>query len=91
MMIVIFIGSIWGIGKAAVYKYIPDYFPEEDYQGSMNEEDRVVELTDLGIHAGPMFLDELKTLPDNHDQDVAFIDLSLSNNVLFSIEEVARL
>jgi MFS transporter, NNP family, nitrate/nitrite transporter len=26
---VIFLGSIWGIGKAAVYKHIPDYFPEE--------------------------------------------------------------
>ena len=26
---VIFIGSIWGIGKAAVYKHIPDYFPNE--------------------------------------------------------------
>jgi len=25
----IIIGSIWGIGKAAVYKHIPDYFPEE--------------------------------------------------------------
>ncbi|MCH7525667.1 MAG: MFS transporter, partial [Bacteroidetes bacterium] len=23
------IGSIWGIGKACVYKHIPDYFPEE--------------------------------------------------------------
>ena len=23
------IGSIWGIGKAAVYKHIPDYFPNE--------------------------------------------------------------
>jgi NNP family nitrate/nitrite transporter-like MFS transporter len=28
-ILVIFIGSIWGIGKAAVYKHIPDYFPEE--------------------------------------------------------------
>ncbi len=28
-VLVIFIGSIWGIGKAAVYKHIPDYFPEE--------------------------------------------------------------
>lgn len=28
-VLVIFIGSIWGIGKAAVYKLIPDYFPEE--------------------------------------------------------------
>ena len=27
--LVILIGSIWGIGKAAVYKHIPDYFPEE--------------------------------------------------------------
>ena len=27
--LVILLGSIWGIGKAAVYKYIPDYFPEE--------------------------------------------------------------
>ena len=26
---VIVLGSIWGIGKAAVYKHIPDYFPEE--------------------------------------------------------------
>lgn len=25
----IIIGSIWGIGKAAVYKHIPDYFPNE--------------------------------------------------------------
>ncbi|MCV9388171.1 MFS transporter [Reichenbachiella ulvae] len=25
----ILLGSIWGIGKAAVYKHIPDYFPEE--------------------------------------------------------------
>lgn len=25
----ILIGSIWGIGKAAVYKHIPDYFPNE--------------------------------------------------------------
>ncbi|WP_044238669.1 MFS transporter [Flexithrix dorotheae] len=25
----IIIGCIWGIGKAAVYKHIPDYFPEE--------------------------------------------------------------
>ncbi|MCF6296738.1 MAG: MFS transporter [Flavobacteriaceae bacterium] len=25
----ILIGIIWGIGKAAVYKHIPDYFPEE--------------------------------------------------------------
>jgi NNP family nitrate/nitrite transporter-like MFS transporter len=28
-ILVIFIGSIWGIGKAAVYKHIPDYFPNE--------------------------------------------------------------
>ncbi|MBI5914083.1 MAG: NarK/NasA family nitrate transporter [Bacteroidetes bacterium] len=28
-ILVFLIGSIWGIGKAAVYKYIPDYFPEE--------------------------------------------------------------
>jgi len=28
-VLVILIGSIWGIGKAAVYKYIPDNFPEE--------------------------------------------------------------
>ncbi len=27
--LVILLGSIWGIGKAAVYKHIPDYFPEE--------------------------------------------------------------
>ena len=27
--LVIIIGSVWGIGKAAVYKYIPDYFPNE--------------------------------------------------------------
>ncbi|OFZ12404.1 MAG: MFS transporter [Bdellovibrionales bacterium RBG_16_40_8] len=26
---VILLGSIWGVGKAAVYKYIPDYFPNE--------------------------------------------------------------
>ncbi len=26
---VILLGSVWGIGKAAVYKLIPDYFPEE--------------------------------------------------------------
>lgn len=25
----ILIGAVWGIGKAAVYKHIPDYFPEE--------------------------------------------------------------
>ncbi len=28
-VLVILIGSIWGIGKAGVYKYIPDYFPDE--------------------------------------------------------------
>lgn len=28
-VLVIIIGSIWGIGKAGVYKHIPDYFPEE--------------------------------------------------------------
>lgn len=28
-ILVIIIGSIWGIGKAAVYKHIPDYFPDE--------------------------------------------------------------
>ena len=27
--LVLIIGAIWGIGKAAVYKYIPDYFPHE--------------------------------------------------------------
>ena len=27
--LVILLGIIWGIGKAAVYKHIPDYFPEE--------------------------------------------------------------
>ncbi len=27
--LVIALGSIWGIGKAAVYKHIPEYFPEE--------------------------------------------------------------
>jgi NNP family nitrate/nitrite transporter-like MFS transporter len=27
--LVILLGSIWGIGKAAVYKHIPDYFSEE--------------------------------------------------------------
>gem|GEM_PF-186397 len=26
---VIGLGSVWGIGKAAVYKHIPDYFPDE--------------------------------------------------------------
>jgi len=28
-VLVILLGSIWGIGKAAVYRLIPDYFPEE--------------------------------------------------------------
>lgn len=28
-ILVVFMGSIWGIGKAAVYKHIPDYFPTE--------------------------------------------------------------
>lgn len=28
-VLVILLGSIWGIGKAAVYKHIPEYFPEE--------------------------------------------------------------
>ncbi len=28
-VLVILIGSIWGIGKAGVYRYIPDYFPDE--------------------------------------------------------------
>jgi Nitrate/nitrite transporter len=28
-ILVIIIGSIWGIGKAGVYKYIPEYFPNE--------------------------------------------------------------
>ena len=27
--LVIILGSIWGIGKAGVYKFIPDYFPEQ--------------------------------------------------------------
>jgi len=27
--LVILLGSVWGIGKAAVYKHIPDYFPDE--------------------------------------------------------------
>ncbi len=26
---VIVLGSVWGIGKAAVYKHIPDYFPDQ--------------------------------------------------------------
>jgi MFS transporter, NNP family, nitrate/nitrite transporter len=28
-VLVIILGSIWGIGKAAVYKHIPDYFPDQ--------------------------------------------------------------
>jgi len=28
-ILVITIGAIWGIGKAAVYKYIPQYFPDQ--------------------------------------------------------------
>lgn len=28
-ILVILIGSIWGIGKAAVYKHIPEYFPDQ--------------------------------------------------------------
>jgi MFS transporter, NNP family, nitrate/nitrite transporter len=28
-VLVILLGSIWGIGKAAVYKHIPEYFPDE--------------------------------------------------------------
>lgn len=28
-ILAIIIGSIWGIGKAGVYKHIPDYFPDE--------------------------------------------------------------
>lgn len=28
-ILAILIGCIWGIGKAAVYKHIPDYFPEQ--------------------------------------------------------------
>lgn len=28
-VLVMLIGSIWGVGKAAVYKFIPDYFPDE--------------------------------------------------------------
>lgn len=27
--IVMFLGIVWGVGKAAVYKHIPEYFPEE--------------------------------------------------------------
>jgi NNP family nitrate/nitrite transporter-like MFS transporter len=26
---VVLLGSVWGVGKAAVYKHIPDYYPEE--------------------------------------------------------------
>jgi NNP family nitrate/nitrite transporter-like MFS transporter len=29
LIIVFIIGSVWGIGKAAVYRLIPDYFPNE--------------------------------------------------------------
>ncbi|MCB0482200.1 MAG: NarK/NasA family nitrate transporter [Flavobacteriales bacterium] len=28
-ILAIILGSIWGIGKAAVYKYIPDYYPNQ--------------------------------------------------------------
>ncbi|MEP3389859.1 MAG: MFS transporter [Reichenbachiella sp.] len=28
-ILAILLGSIWGIGKAAVYKHIPDYFPDQ--------------------------------------------------------------
>lgn len=28
-VLVILLGTIWGIGKAAVYKHIPEYFPEQ--------------------------------------------------------------
>lgn len=28
-VLVILLGTMWGIGKAAVYKHIPEYFPEE--------------------------------------------------------------
>jgi len=28
-VLVIALGSVWGVGKAAVYKHIPEYFPEE--------------------------------------------------------------
>jgi NNP family nitrate/nitrite transporter-like MFS transporter len=28
-ILVILIGAIWGVGKAAVYKHIPDYFPDQ--------------------------------------------------------------
>ena len=26
---VVLLGSVWGVGKAAVYKHIPDYFPDQ--------------------------------------------------------------
>ncbi len=26
---VVLLGSVWGVGKAAVYKHIPDYYPEQ--------------------------------------------------------------
>lgn len=29
IVLIILIGSVWGIGKAGVYKYIPHYFPNE--------------------------------------------------------------
>ncbi|MCG3176607.1 MAG: hypothetical protein MOGMAGMI_01565 [Candidatus Omnitrophica bacterium] len=28
-VLVLILGVVWGIGKAAVYRYIPDYFPEQ--------------------------------------------------------------
>lgn len=28
-LLVLLLGTVWGIGKAAVYRHIPDYFPEE--------------------------------------------------------------
>ena len=28
-VLVVILGSVWGIGKAAVYKHIPDYFPDQ--------------------------------------------------------------
>ncbi len=28
-VLVVLLGSVWGVGTAAVYKHIPDYFPEE--------------------------------------------------------------
>jgi len=27
--LVLILGSVWGVGKASVYKLIPDYYPEE--------------------------------------------------------------